>query len=113
MSADGRTLLVPCYNVTAGTPLGGYASSAARVIARVYASGGVDTTTYTTDAMQAPNVFTSAVSTDGFSGFWLSGSSFQVTEVPLHLRHYLISNFVVHQRNSACAHRRRRHHKRL
>jgi hypothetical protein len=54
-----------CYNVTAGTAVGGFQSTAVRVIARIYASGGFDTSLYVTDAARPPNTLSSVVSPNG------------------------------------------------
>jgi hypothetical protein len=75
ISADGKVLLVGCYNLPVGSTLT-YQSSAQRVIARLFGNVSIDTSIYLTDALQSPSVFTSVVSTDGISQFWVSGSQY-------------------------------------
>jgi hypothetical protein len=50
------------------------------VIARIYMSGAVDTSIVLTDAFYFPNVFTSVVSVDAGSSFYLSGARFQSSD---------------------------------
>jgi hypothetical protein len=66
---------VGCYNVAAGS-VTTYQSAAQRVIARIYGNASFDTSIALTDALLAPAIFTSVVSTDGQSQFWVSGSQY-------------------------------------
>jgi hypothetical protein len=54
-----------------------FTSSARRVIARVFANGTIDTSLSLPHLFPPASVFTSVVSTDGASQFWVSGSAYQ------------------------------------
>lgn len=83
LSADGRYLVATGYDAALGTS--GLSSSAAktlpRTVARVDASGAVDTSTVLTDFADGNNP-RSAVSSDG-TGFWVGGAAGGVRYVPL------------------------------
>ena len=83
LSADSRYLVATGYDAAVGTS--GLSSSAAasvpRTIARVDASGDVDTSTALTDFADGNNP-RSAVSSDG-SGFWVGGAAGGVRYAPL------------------------------
>jgi hypothetical protein len=67
-----------CYNAPVGSPLP-FGGPAERVIARVFADAAVDTSIYLRDALQAPALFASVVSTDGLTAFYVAGATFQGT----------------------------------
>ena len=74
-SADGRFLTLGGYDAEPGTASVGSTTAAAtnRVVARVDANGGVDTSTALTDAHSAGNI--RAVATDDGSRYWTAGAS--------------------------------------
>ncbi|MEO7309586.1 MAG: T9SS type A sorting domain-containing protein [Chitinophagaceae bacterium] len=74
-SQDGRYLLVPGYNQTAGTPGSVVTTTSAavnRVVARVDAAGNINSTTALSDAFSAQSI-RGAASTDG-TDIWISNS---------------------------------------
>jgi hypothetical protein len=73
VSLDGSTFMFGCYNVPVDGTSPGYATTGnpGRVIARVYATGQVDTSILMIDAYQYPNTINSVVSIDGSTGFWV------------------------------------------
>jgi hypothetical protein len=69
VAADGSFAMFGCYNATPGSLT--YRSNAARVIARIFPNGTVDTSMYMTD-QNFPNVFVSVVAMSLTSGYWIS-----------------------------------------
>jgi hypothetical protein len=75
-SLDNNVFVFGCYNAPVGTPV--LAPGVQRVIARVYASGRVDTTLALTD-LPVTSIFGSVATLDAATGFWLTTASYAQT----------------------------------
>ena len=75
LSADGRYLIVPGYNSPAGTTgiVGAASATVSRVVARIDASGTVDTSTLLGSVPFSTNNVRGATSNDGLE-FWVGGA---------------------------------------